>query len=42
MKLFVLGFFSKSTHSQSDRGQGIFNKFVTKYSSQSNVFAITV
>jgi len=42
MKLFVLGFFSKSTHSQSDRGQGIFNKSVTKYSSQSNVFAITV
>jgi len=33
---------SKSTHSQSDRGQGIFNKFVTKYSSQANAFAITV
>jgi len=34
--------FSKSTHSRSDRDQGHFNKFVTKYSSQSNAVAIII
>jgi len=41
MKRFVADFFSTRTHWQSDRDQGHFNKFVTKYSSQSNAFAIT-
>jgi len=39
MKLFVADFFQKA---HIDRDQGQFNKFVTKYSSQSNVFGITV
>jgi len=42
MKLFVAAFISKGIHWQSDRHQGHFNKFGTKYYSQSNVFAITV
>jgi len=36
IKLFVDDFFSNSTHWQSDRDQGHFNKFVTKWSSQVN------
>jgi len=42
MILFVADFFSKRTPSQSDRGQGIFNKFVIKYSSQSKAFVVTL
>jgi len=41
MKLFVADFFQK-WHWQSDGGQCHFNKFIIKYSSQSNAFAITV
>ena len=41
MELFVADFFQKA-HWQSNRDQGHFNKFVTKYSSQSNAFTITV
>ena len=39
MKLFVVDFFKKRTLT-SDKDQDHFNKFVTKYSSQSNAFAI--
>jgi len=42
MKLLAADFLSKSTHWQREKDQGHFNKFVTKYSSQSNGFAITV
>jgi len=41
IKLFVADIFSKSTPSQSGRNQGHFNKFVSKYSLQSNAFTIT-
>ena len=40
MKLFVVDFFSKNAHWQIDRDQDHINKFVTKYYSQSNAFAI--
>jgi len=39
MKLFVADFFSKA---HIDRGEGDFNKFVTRNSSQYNAFAINV
>jgi len=40
--VFVADYFSKSTHSHSDRHQGHFSKFATKIHSQSDAFAITV
>jgi len=42
MKLFVVDFFLKNAPWQSERDQGHFSKFVTKYSSQSNAFAINI
>jgi len=40
--MFAADFFSNSTHWQSDGDQGHFNKSVTKISSQSDAFALTV
>jgi len=40
-EIFLLTVFQKALI-DSDRDQGHFSKFVTKYSSQSNAFAITV